>query len=232
MRVSSGRRGRRGERPHQRCRVRAPLQVRFQFRDVRRCTVTVDGERDRHRRQADQSAGRTRSRRSCRGSDLGVDVVIESTGRFTDADKARAHIDGGGAKKVIISSHRPRTRTSRSCSASTTRSTIRPSTTSSRTLRARPTVWDRRSRSIVDESRLGEGVHVDDPLLHQRSEHPRRTAQGSAPRAQRRDQHHPDVDRCGESALPRNSRSRRAPSTASRCACRRRPSRWCTSSRW
>ena len=35
--------------------------------------------------------------------DLGVDVVIESTGLFTDAAKARAHIDGGGAKKVIIS---------------------------------------------------------------------------------------------------------------------------------
>ncbi len=35
--------------------------------------------------------------------DLGVDVVIESTGLFTDADKARAHITGGGAKKVIIS---------------------------------------------------------------------------------------------------------------------------------
>ena len=35
--------------------------------------------------------------------DLGVDVVIESTGLFTDAPKARAHIDGGGAKKVIIS---------------------------------------------------------------------------------------------------------------------------------
>ena len=34
--------------------------------------------------------------------DLGVDVVIESTGFFTDATKARAHIDGG-AKKVIIS---------------------------------------------------------------------------------------------------------------------------------
>jgi glyceraldehyde 3-phosphate dehydrogenase len=34
--------------------------------------------------------------------DLGVDVVIESTGRFTDADQARAHIDAG-AKKVIIS---------------------------------------------------------------------------------------------------------------------------------
>ena len=35
--------------------------------------------------------------------DLGVDVVIESTGLFTDAEKARAHIDSGGAKKVVIS---------------------------------------------------------------------------------------------------------------------------------
>ncbi len=34
---------------------------------------------------------------------LGVDVVVESTGLFTDAAKARAHIDGGGARKVIIS---------------------------------------------------------------------------------------------------------------------------------
>jgi glyceraldehyde 3-phosphate dehydrogenase len=33
---------------------------------------------------------------------LGVDLVIESTGFFTDATKARAHIDAG-AKKVIIS---------------------------------------------------------------------------------------------------------------------------------
>ncbi len=34
--------------------------------------------------------------------ELGVDVVLEATGRFTDAPKAQAHIDGG-AKKVIIS---------------------------------------------------------------------------------------------------------------------------------
>ena len=33
---------------------------------------------------------------------LGVDIVLESTGRFTDGHKAQAHIDGG-AKKVIIS---------------------------------------------------------------------------------------------------------------------------------
>jgi len=34
--------------------------------------------------------------------DLGVDIVLESTGRFTDASAARKHIDGG-AKKVLIS---------------------------------------------------------------------------------------------------------------------------------
>jgi glyceraldehyde 3-phosphate dehydrogenase len=33
----------------------------------------------------------------------GVDIVIESTGFFTDATAARAHIDSGGARKVIIS---------------------------------------------------------------------------------------------------------------------------------
>ena len=36
-------------------------------------------------------------------ADLGVDLVVESTGFFTDAEKAKVHIEKGGAKKVIIS---------------------------------------------------------------------------------------------------------------------------------
>ncbi|HET7376799.1 MAG TPA: type I glyceraldehyde-3-phosphate dehydrogenase [Anaerolineae bacterium] len=35
--------------------------------------------------------------------DMGADIVIESTGLFTDANKSKAHIESGGAKKVIIS---------------------------------------------------------------------------------------------------------------------------------
>jgi glyceraldehyde 3-phosphate dehydrogenase len=34
--------------------------------------------------------------------DLGVDIVLEGTGLFTDATKSRGHITSGGAKKVII----------------------------------------------------------------------------------------------------------------------------------
>ncbi|WP_206832176.1 type I glyceraldehyde-3-phosphate dehydrogenase [Alicyclobacillus fructus] len=36
-------------------------------------------------------------------AEIGVDIVIESTGLFTDREKAEVHITKGGAKKVIIS---------------------------------------------------------------------------------------------------------------------------------
>lgn len=36
-------------------------------------------------------------------ADMGVDIVVESTGLFTDATKSIGHITNGGAKKVIIS---------------------------------------------------------------------------------------------------------------------------------
>jgi glyceraldehyde 3-phosphate dehydrogenase len=46
--------------------------------------------------------------------EMGVDIVIESTGFFTDATKAKAHIESGGAKKVVISAP-AKNETSRLC---------------------------------------------------------------------------------------------------------------------
>jgi len=57
-------------------------------------SITVDGDEIRVFAEKDPSA--------LPWKDLGVDIVLESTGHFTNADAARKHIDGG-AKKVIIS---------------------------------------------------------------------------------------------------------------------------------
>ena len=56
--------------------------------------IVVDGREIRVLRETDPAALPWQA--------LGVDIVIESTGRFTDADQARAHL-GAGARKVIIS---------------------------------------------------------------------------------------------------------------------------------
>ena len=58
-------------------------------------TITVDGQKIQVLAEKDPAA--------LPWKDLGVDVVIESTGFFTDPSKARAHIDPAGAKRVIIS---------------------------------------------------------------------------------------------------------------------------------
>jgi glyceraldehyde-3-phosphate dehydrogenase/erythrose-4-phosphate dehydrogenase len=77
--------------------------------------------------------------------DLGIDIVIESTGRFTEAEKARAHLQAGRAQG--LSSRRLlRARTLPSAWASTKIATITLSTISSPTPPAPPTVWRRWQR--------------------------------------------------------------------------------------
>lgn len=63
--------------------------------EVRDGHLVVDGKKIRVMAEKDPAA--------IRWKDLGVEIVIESTGLFTDANKARAHIESGGAKKVVIS---------------------------------------------------------------------------------------------------------------------------------
>jgi glyceraldehyde 3-phosphate dehydrogenase len=57
-------------------------------------SITVDGDEIKVFAEKDPA--------NLKWKDLGVDIVLESTGRFTEAEKARAHITAG-AKKVIIS---------------------------------------------------------------------------------------------------------------------------------
>src|SRR5581483_5642130 len=57
-------------------------------------TITVDGDEIKVFAEKDPAA--------LPWKDLGVDIVLESTGKFTNASAAKKHIDGG-AKKVIIS---------------------------------------------------------------------------------------------------------------------------------
>ena len=57
-------------------------------------SITINGDRIKVLKEKDPSA--------LPWKDLGVDIVLEATGRFTKADDARKHI-AGGAKKVIIS---------------------------------------------------------------------------------------------------------------------------------
>ncbi len=58
-------------------------------------SITVDGKKIKTFAETDTA--------KLPWGELGIDVVIESTGFFVDPAKARAHIDPAGAKKVIIS---------------------------------------------------------------------------------------------------------------------------------
>ena len=73
---------------------------------------------------------------------LGADYVIESTGLFTDADKAKAHIDGRRQARSS-SPPPPRARTSRSCMGVNDDQYDPATTTSSPTPPAPRTAWPR-----------------------------------------------------------------------------------------
>ena len=90
-----------GQRPRRPEDDRPPAQVRLDLRAVpgrgaRRPTraFAVDGKEIRVLAERDPAA--------LPWGDLGADVVIESTGLFTDRENAAKHLDAG-AKKVVIS---------------------------------------------------------------------------------------------------------------------------------
>ena len=137
--------------------------------------------------------------------DLGVDVVDRVDRALHRRGHARAHTSTAAAREKSSSRRPPRTKTSRSCWASTTNAT-----TPTNTHHLERIVHDElpRDRGQADRrrARLAQGIHDDGPLVHERSGAARRAAQGPAPRAQRRDEHHPDVDRRRQGAVPDDPR--------------------------
>ena len=151
----------------------------------------------RRRRRRVQGAVDEGSRRQLPWKDLGVDVVFESTGMFTERDGAAKHL-AAGAKKVIITAPAKKPDVTVVLGVNDESYDPRPSTTSSRTRRARPTAWRRWPRCCTRPSASQARLDDHRPRLHQRPEPARPAAQGPAPRARRGAVDHPDHDRRGQ----------------------------------
>ena len=158
-----------------------------------RTSFVVDGQRDPGHRRA-------RSRRASRGRSSGAQIVIESTGLFTDATKAKAHLDAG-AEKVIISA---------------------PARNEDITIvlgvnedRYDPDQAQHHLQRLVHDQRPGAGRQGavrplrhparpadHGPLVHQLAAPARRRRQRPARRARRRAEHRPVRDRRGARRRP------------------------------
>ena len=125
--------------------------------------------------------------------DLGVDVVLESTGFFTKRDGAQKHLDAG-AKKVVISA--PATDPDVTLVLGVNDDDLRQGRAPHRLERLlhdelRRADGEGAARRVHDRA----GLHDDDPRVHERPAHPRPAARGPAPRPRGRDQPDPDLDR-------------------------------------
>ena len=203
-----GPRVRRGQRPDRHGDDRPPAQVRLDPRAASRArsrspatAITVDGKELKVLSERDPAA--------LPWGDLGVDVVIESTGFFTARDDAAKHLEAG-AKKVIISAPAKE-----------------PDVTVALGVNF-DSDYDPRAaqhhlqRLLHDQlpGAGGEGAarrvrdrawpDDDDPRLHRRPAPPGHAAQGPAPRARRGAQPDPDHDRRRQGGRPGAAGAERA----------------------
>jgi hypothetical protein len=127
--------------------------------------------------------------------DLGVDVVFESTGLFTNREGAAKHIDAG-AKKVVITA--PAKGQDLSLVLGVNEDKCRSCQTSHHLERVLyHQLASHRSQGHPPVVRHQERVDDDDPLVYQRPAVARFTAQGSATGARGRPVHDSDNDRSG-----------------------------------
>ena len=165
--------------------------------------AVVEGDRATVGEWTDHIASRSAIRKLLAWGACGVDVVVESTGIFRSAKQARVHLENG-AKKVIITAPAKEAGPDRGAWASTTTTTIRPShhvvSNASCTTNCLAPV-----ALVCERVRHTAGQHGHRARLHQRPAHPGPAAQGPAPGARRRVQHHPHRHRGGARPWPRSS---------------------------
>ena len=137
--------------------------------------------------------------------DLGADIVIESTGFFTDATKAHAHIDGG-AKKVIISA--PATNEDVTFVMGVNHEDYDPAThhvisNASCTTNCLAPM----AKALYDELGIVKGLMTTIHAYTSGPEPARRPAQRPASRPRRRAEHHPDEHRRRQGHRPGHARA-------------------------
>ena len=130
--------------------------------------------------------------------DAGVDIVIESTGKFVDKDGAGKHL-AGGAKKVLISA--PAKEPDVTLCMGINLDMYKPAehhiiSNASCTTNCLAPV----AKVLHETFGIVQRHHDHDPLVHERPADPRPAAQGPAPRARRRAVDDPDDHRRGEGA--------------------------------
>ena len=135
---------------------------------------------------------------------VGAQVVIESTGKFTKAELAKQHLRGP-VKKVIITA--PATNEDITIVLGVNEDKYDPAkhhiiSNASCTTNCLAPIAKVHQRQLQDRLRH----HDHDPLLHQRSGHPRLSAQGPAPRPRCRAVHDSDLDRRRQGGLSGDSR--------------------------
>ena len=133
-------------------------------------------------------------------SDVGADVVIESTGLFTKREDATKHLDAG-AKKVIISA--PATEPDITVALGVNFDDYDPESAQhhlQRLLHHQLPGACRQGPARVDRHR--PRPDDDDPRLHGRPAPPGHAPQGPAPRPRRGGQPDPDLDRRREGRRP------------------------------
>ena len=202
--LGSGHRGRRAERPRRREDDGAPAEVRLEPRAVR------------GRRWSSATASCAPPARRCKmlserdpaalpWGDLGVEVVLESTGLL---HRPRRRREAPRRRREEGRDLRARHRPGRHARPRRERRRVRPRVAPHRLERVLHDELRRAAREGAARARRDRvRLHDDDPRVHERPGHPRLPAQGPPPRARRGDQPHPDVHRRREGDRPRHARA-------------------------